>query len=70
MSNTIEKIITLQISGYSRGIVEGTAYYDSETKKLVDWDYDQSTYDMLRNDMEVDTYDIPKELKNETDNNL
>ena len=56
----IEVPITLEISGYSRGQVEGTAYYDPETKKLVDWEYDMSTYDMVRSDMEIDGDDIPK----------
>ena len=53
MSKYIEVPITLEISGYSRGHVEGIAYYDPETKELVDWDYDLSTYDIVRNDMEV-----------------
>ena len=42
----LEKPISLEISGYSRGWVEGTAYYDPETKELVDWEYDMSTYDI------------------------
>ena len=53
MSEYIEVPVTLEISGYSRGYVEGIAYYDPETKELVDWDYDLSTYDIVRNDMEV-----------------
>lgn len=60
MSEYIEVPITLELSGYSRGQVEGTAYYDPETKKLVDWGYDMSTYDIARSDMEIDSDDIPK----------
>lgn len=63
MTNYIEKPILLHISGYSRGTVLGTAYYDPETKKLVDWDYNLSTYDIVRNDMEADTDDIPKSVE-------
>ena len=61
MSEYIEVPVTLELSGYSRGHVEGIAYYDPETKKLVDWDYDISTYDIVRNDMEV-SGDIPRTL--------
>ena len=53
MSEYIEVPMTFELSGYSRGHVEGIAYYDPETKTLVDWDYDLSTYDIVRNDMEV-----------------
>ena len=59
----LEKPISLEISGYSRGWVEGTAYYDPETKELVDWGYDMSTYDIIRSDMEIDGDDIPKTYK-------
>ena len=62
MSEYIEVPVTLGLSGYSRGYVEGIAYYDPETKKLVDWDYDTSTYDIVRNDMEV-YEEIPRTLE-------
>ena len=61
--NYLEKPISLEISGYSRGYVDGVAYYDPDTKQLVDWDYDMSTYDIVRSDMEADTDDIPKTYK-------
>ena len=62
MSKYIEVPVTLELSGYSRGHVEGRDYYDPETKKLVDWDYDISTYDIVRNDMEV-YEEIPRTLE-------
>ena len=61
--NYLEKPISLEISGHSRGYVDGVAYYDPDTKQLVDWDYDMSTYDIVRSDMEADTDDIPKTYK-------
>ena len=63
MSNYIEVPIKLELSGYSRGFVTGIAYYDPETKTLVDWDYDESSYDVVRNDMEADTDSIPTKLE-------
>lgn len=62
MSQYIEVPMTFELSGYSRGQVGGIAYYDPETKKLVDWDYDISTYDIVRNDMEV-YEEIPRALE-------
>ena len=62
MNNYIEVPITLELSGYSRGFVTGTAYYDPETKTLVDWDYNLSSYDVVRNDMEADSDYIPQKL--------
>lgn len=61
MSEYIEVPMTFELSGYSRGQVGGIAYYDPETKKLVDLDYDISTYDIVINDMEV-SGDIPRTL--------
>ena len=62
MSEYIEVPMTFELSGYSRGQVGGIAYYDPETKELVDWDYDISTYDIVRNDMEV-YEEIPRTLE-------
>lgn len=59
----IEVSVDLSISGYSRGSVEGTAFYDKKTGELVDWEYDLDTYGVHRNDMDVDTGAIPQTVE-------
>lgn len=66
MAEYIEKTAYVELSGYSRGNVEATLYYNAETGELADWDYDLSIYDIVRNDMEVYD-DFPQQIDVEKD---
>lgn len=52
-----------QMSGYSRGRIDVTLYYDKETGELVDWETDTGSYEVVRSDMEVDTDDFKQSIE-------
>lgn len=60
----ISKQIEVETSGYVRGYVTIIAYYDEDTKELIDWERNDWSIDIIRDDTEVDTYDIPSKLGN------
>ena len=62
MADYIEEIHTVGISGYVRGTIDVKVYFDPITKERCDFNT-IGEINIIRDDTEIDTYDLPNKAK-------